>query len=87
MKYTTYLAVSVFSAAFWVVSISLCGYFFGNMPFVKNNFTIFIIVVVLATIIPSLIIAYKDRKQSKNKIKNSDKTEIDNKNKNKNKSK
>lgn len=73
MRYSTYLGISAFSAAFWVVSVTLCGYFFGNMPFVKNNFTIFIVVVVLATIIPSLIIAFKERKENRESLNNQDK--------------
>ena len=71
MKYTTYLAVSAVSAIFWVTSVSLCGYFFGNLPFVKNNFTLFIVAVILVTIIPSMIIAYKEkRSRTQNSKKN-----------------
>lgn len=74
MNYKTYLAVSAVSAIFWVTSISLCGYFFGNLPFVKDNFTIFIAAVILITIIPSLIIAYKEKKSRKQEKNNKSKS-------------
>ena len=72
MNYKIYLAVSIISAVFWVTSLSLCGYFFGNLPFVQNNLTILIIAVILITVIPSVIIAIKEKnsqikKNKKNK--------------------
>ena len=69
MNYKIYLAVSIISAVFWVTSLSLCGYFFGNLPFVQNNLTILIIAVILVTVIPSIIIAVKEKNSQKIKNK------------------
>jgi membrane-associated protein len=55
MPYLRYLAYCVAGALLWVVSLCTVGYFFGNIPAVKNNLTVVIIVIVLISISPALI--------------------------------
>jgi membrane-associated protein len=55
MPYLRYLAVCLAGALLWVVSMCALGYFFGNIPAVKNNLTVAIIVIVLISISPALI--------------------------------
>ena len=55
MPYLRYLAYCVAGALLWVVSICVVGYFFGNIPAVKNNLTVVIIVIVLLSISPGII--------------------------------
>lgn len=57
MKYTYFLGYSIAGALLWVVSLSLLGYFTGNIPFVKNNFTLFIYAIILVSVLPTLISA------------------------------
>jgi membrane-associated protein len=66
MNYTQFLAYNVIGAAIWVAVATLAGYFFGNIPFVRENFSLVIIGVVLISIIPILfeIIAHKMKKRA-----------------------
>jgi membrane-associated protein len=65
MPYMRYLAYCVAGALLWVVSLCTAGYFFGNMPAVKNNLTVVIVVIVLLSISPA-IFAYAKSRLAKN---------------------
>jgi membrane-associated protein len=41
------------------------GYFFGNLPFVKKNFSLVILVIVLISILPALIEYLKHRAETR----------------------
>lgn len=59
MKYTYFLAYSIAGALLWVVSLTLLGYFTGNLPFVKNNFTYLIYAIILLSVLPPLVSALR----------------------------
>jgi membrane-associated protein len=61
MPYPRFLGVSVFAALLWVGSLCLAGYFFGNIPVVKNNLTLVILAIVLASVSPGLYAWLKAR--------------------------
>jgi membrane-associated protein len=61
MPYLRYLAYCVAGALLWVVSLCAVGYFFGNIPAVKNNLSVVIIVIVLLSISPALVAYVKSR--------------------------
>jgi membrane-associated protein len=61
MPYGRYLAFCVAGALLWVVSLCLAGYFFGNIPIVKSNLTIVIMVIVLLSISPGIVAWLKSR--------------------------
>ncbi|MDB5356297.1 MAG: DedA family protein, partial [Phycisphaerales bacterium] len=48
----------------WVVSLSSAGYFFGSMPIVKKNFEIVILAIIVISVLPAIVHAWKARKQS-----------------------
>ncbi|HTQ77208.1 MAG TPA: VTT domain-containing protein, partial [Burkholderiales bacterium] len=55
MPYLRYIGFCVAGALAWVVSICSLGYWFGNVPVVKNNLTAAILVIVLLSISPALL--------------------------------
>ncbi|MGQ0656079.1 MAG: DedA family protein [Betaproteobacteria bacterium] len=55
MPYPRYIGFCVAGALLWVVSLCGAGYFFGNIPAVKNNLTIVIVLIVLASITPGIV--------------------------------
>jgi membrane-associated protein len=63
MPYMRYLAYCVAGALLWVVSLCTVGYFFGNIPAVKNNLTVVIVVIVLISISPAIFAFLKSRLQ------------------------
>lgn len=54
MPYARYIGFCVAGAVIWVVSLCSLGYFFGNIPAVKNNLTVVILAIVLLSITPGL---------------------------------
>jgi membrane-associated protein len=55
MRYRIFLVFSVIGAALWVNLFAVAGYYFGNIPFVKQNFSIVVIALVLIPGLPALI--------------------------------
>ncbi len=52
MPYARFLAFSVAGALLWVVSLCLAGYWFGNIPLVKDNLAVAIMVIVALSVLP-----------------------------------
>jgi membrane-associated protein len=61
MPYLRYLAFCVAGALLWVVSLCLAGFWFGNIPQVKENLTIVIVVIVAISVSPAAIAWLKSR--------------------------
>ena len=55
MHYSRFLAFNMVGGAAWVVSFVLLGYYFGNLPVVKDNFTYVIFAIIFISILPALI--------------------------------
>jgi len=62
MPYLRFLAFSVFGALVWVLSLTLAGYFFGNLPIVKNNLSVVIALIVLLSVSPGLLAWVRHRR-------------------------
>ena len=65
MSYGYFFSYNVFGGISWVALFTLAGYFFGNIPFVKNNFEIVIIAIILISILPMILEAIKARREKK----------------------
>jgi membrane-associated protein len=61
MAYGRYLAFCVAGALLWVGSLCTAGYFFGNIPAVKSNLTVVIVVIVLLSVSPGVIAWLRSR--------------------------
>lgn len=61
MNYTKYVFYCIGGAILWVTSISLAGYFFGNIPLVKNNFEKVILIIIFISILPIIISVFKEK--------------------------
>ena len=55
MHYLRFISFSIVGNILWVLSFCLGGYFFGNIPFVRNNFTIAILTIILVSLLPIII--------------------------------
>jgi len=62
MPYLRYLGFCIVAALLWVVSLCLAGYFFGNIPLVKQNLSIVIVLIVLVSISPGVIAWLRSRR-------------------------
>ncbi len=72
MNYGQFISFNFIGGVLWVLIATIAGYFFGNIPFVKENFSLVIIGVVLISLIPILVefIQHKLKKSQNSKIKN-----------------
>ncbi len=52
MPYANFLAFSVAGALLWVVSLTQAGYWFGNIPAVKENLAAVIVLIVAISVLP-----------------------------------
>ncbi|HEY4636668.1 MAG TPA: DedA family protein [Burkholderiales bacterium] len=55
MPYARFLAFSIAGALLWVMSLSLAGYWFGNIPAVKENLAAVIVVIVALSLAPIVV--------------------------------
>jgi len=55
MPYSRYITYCVLGAVLWVGSLCLAGYFFGNIPAIRENLTVVIIAIVLLSITPGIV--------------------------------
>lgn len=55
MHYRRFLAFNVIGAGLWVVSFVMLGYYFGNLPIVKENFTLVIFAIIIISVMPGVI--------------------------------
>lgn len=64
MSYGRFLLFNVSGGILWVVSLTLAGYYFGNLPWVKGNLSLVIIGIIVASILPAVIEYLRQRGQN-----------------------
>ena len=69
MSYAYFATYNVVGGITWVVIFTLLGYFFGNIPFVKKNFELVIIVIILVSVLPMVFEWWKHRQEAKKQAK------------------
>jgi len=55
MTYGRFMLYNVVAAIAWVAFFVFGGYYFGNIPVVKNNFTLVIVAIIVISTIPALV--------------------------------
>jgi membrane-associated protein len=68
MTYGRFLSYNVIGGVAWVALFTFGGYFFGNIPFVKKNFSLVIIAIILMSLFPIAYEFLKHRKKKAAKI-------------------
>ncbi len=62
MSYGRFMFFNIVAGAAWVGIFIFGGYYFGNIPIVKNNFTIVIAAIIIISSIPPVIEVLRQRK-------------------------
>jgi len=65
MTYWRFLAYNVVGGLLWVAVCLFAGYFFGNLPIVKNNFSLVIIAIVILSVMPAVVEYLRHRREAK----------------------
>ena len=55
MRYRLFVVYSALGGIAWIGSLTLAGFFFGNIPVVKNNLTLIILGVILLSFLPGIV--------------------------------
>ncbi len=59
MNYRRFVTFSIVGNIIWPLIFCLAGYFFGNIPFVQNNFTMVILAIIAISLVPPVIAALR----------------------------
>lgn len=54
MRYRLFALYSALGSLAWIFSLTVAGYFFGNIPVIKNNLTLMILVIVVLSFLPAI---------------------------------
>jgi membrane-associated protein len=63
MTYGRFISYNVFGGLLWVVLFVGGGYFFGNLPVVKEHFSLVIMAIIIISIMPGVIEYLRQRRQ------------------------
>ncbi len=63
MSYLRFIAYNVVGGIGWVATLTGAGYFFGNIPFIKKNFSVAIFAIIIISTIPAVTEALRHRKK------------------------
>jgi membrane-associated protein len=61
MTYARFTLFNLIGALGWVLSLTLAGYWFGNMPWVKQNLSVVIVGIIVVSLVPVAIGYLKHR--------------------------
>ena len=65
MNYKKFALYNVIGASVWVTSFMGLGFFFGNVPVVKENFATTIVIIILLSLVPIIFEVINHKKESK----------------------
>ncbi len=64
MNYRHYVMYSIAGGVSWISSLILAGYFFGNIPVIKDNLTLMILVIIFISLVPAISEFIKHRRRT-----------------------
>ncbi len=64
MTYWRFITYNIVGGVAWICFFVLGGYYFGNLPFVKRNFTLVIIAIIIISVLPGVFEYIRHRRQA-----------------------
>jgi membrane-associated protein len=64
MSYWRFMSYNVIGGIAWINIFGWLGYYFGNMPYIKKNFSLVIIAIVVISVMPAVIEYFKRKRQA-----------------------
>lgn len=61
MHYGTFLTYNLIGGLLWVVGITLAGYFLGNIPIIRDNFSKVVLLIIVISILPIIFEVAKEK--------------------------
>jgi membrane-associated protein len=62
MTYIRFIAYNIVGGVGWIMILVLAGYFFGNVPVVRRNFSLVILAIIILSILPGVIEFVRQRR-------------------------
>lgn len=62
MTFTRFSLFNIAGGVMWVALFTYGGFFFGNIPFVRNNFSVVTIAIILISVLPMIVEYFRRRK-------------------------
>jgi membrane-associated protein len=63
MPYARFQSFNLLGAALWIVLLIAAGYFFGNIPLVKDNFGLVTVAIIIVSVLPAVWAIVRDRRR------------------------
>ncbi len=63
MSYWRFMSYNVVGGILWINIFGWLGYYFGNMPYIKKNFSLVILAIVIISVMPAVIEYFKRKRQ------------------------
>ncbi|BBI99974.1 hypothetical protein FGKAn22_16670 [Ferrigenium kumadai] len=63
MRYRLFVMYSALGSLAWIGSLTVAGYLFGNIPFIKNNLTVMILGIIVVSFLPAIREFIRHRRQ------------------------
>jgi len=67
MSYGKFLLYNVVGGIVWIAGFTYAGYFFGEIPIVKRNFTLVIMAIIIISVLPAVIEFWRARREAQAK--------------------
>lgn len=64
MNMARYQSYNLLGALLWVVACTVAGYFFGNLPIVREHFSMVVLGIIVVSMIPVVVSAFQARRSS-----------------------
>ncbi|HEV8150933.1 MAG TPA: DedA family protein [Gemmatimonadales bacterium] len=65
MRYSRFLAYSIVGGAFWVTAFLWAGYYFGNLPVIRANFSLVVLGIIVVSVLPIAIGLWRERRRAR----------------------
>ncbi|WP_270088850.1 DedA family protein [Sphingobacterium sp. SYP-B4668] len=65
MHYGTFITYNIVGAILWVVGITLAGYFLGNIPIIRDNFSKVVLLIIVISVLPIIFEVVKEKLKKK----------------------
>jgi membrane-associated protein len=61
MPYARFLSYNIIGGVMWITLLVYAGYFFGNIPWVKQNLSLIVVGIVIVSLIPAVVTFLRER--------------------------
>jgi membrane-associated protein len=65
MQYRRFLAYNVVGGILWIGSLTYAGYLFGNIPWVKDNLSLIVVLIVVVSVLPMVVTFVQEHRRTR----------------------